>query len=590
MAAEGPPAPSPRTSGTAAPPEEAAVETETPQDLSQSGYRPAACLLPLASDVRDRGFRGRGSLHNLPRSPPPPPPPPPPPRAAQDSAATQQGKSCCSEEFVLNYTFTVCDPEQTGTVLAWRVVEYLQAVTGQSSEEGQLRALHRMLDPEAAGAALDLPTFRAIMREWITSCQQEGSVQGNQGQKAVPRVPASTTNSSHLSRGPRFAEEWDVAAGDLGLVLAGGGRSGLLGSGTAPKRWCLAVPGSSQQALEQARATAEELEDLKAVAKGLEEENSELRQQARQLVRGPASSLPVSPQLPPRCQAGMRGTSSEPHVFPPQEKEQRCLSSQANNLQEEVRTPPGAMGKGACPGSAGVVVNTHPFCPKQNQRLVAEGRGLRQQIQALSAEMADLEVSGVGGVHTAWPMPSASLSANKAGVCPPAPPSLSPCPVAQLPAHALANAASSFCQAQLSSCTVLLSSRDVALAQVSTTRGRTQLWPPLRQPSAPSPLPRPETPPQTLRPLTTTLVLQAGLRVEELTVALEEYDRAVQVRHAQPRHAPQLGGCSPPTPPGHREPHTGQSQNPWAAGRAAAAPCHSGRACGSSGHGAGCRC
>ncbi|NXS72313.1 KASH5 protein, partial [Pandion haliaetus] len=79
---------------------------------------------------------------------------------------------------------------------------------------------------------------------------------------------------------------------------------------------------SSQRALEQARAAAEELEDLKAVAKGLEEENGELRRQARQLVRGPASSLP------------------------------------------------------------------------QNQRLLAEGRGLRQRIQALAAEMADLEVSG----------------------------------------------------------------------------------------------------------------------------------------------------------------------------------------------------
>lgn len=206
----------------------------------------------------------------------------------------------------------------------------------------------------------------------------------------------------------------------------GGGWSGLLGSGTAPKRRCLAVPGSSQQALEQARATAKELEDLKAMTRGLEEENSELRWQARQLVRGPASSLPVSPRLPPSCQAGMRGTSSDPNVFPPQEREQRCLSLQANSLQEEVRTPPGAMGKGACPGSAGVVVNASPFCPKQNQQLVAEGCGLRQQIQALSANVADLEVSGVG-VHTAWPMPSASLSANKAGVCPPAPPSLPLC-------------------------------------------------------------------------------------------------------------------------------------------------------------------
>ncbi|XP_027563203.1 protein KASH5 [Neopelma chrysocephalum] len=57
---------------------------------------------------------------------------------------------------------------------------------------------------------------------------------------------------------------------------------------------------SSRQALEQARAAAEELEDLKAVAKGLEEENGELRRQARHM-----------------------------------EKEQRSLCSRAEGLQEE---------------------------------------------------------------------------------------------------------------------------------------------------------------------------------------------------------------------------------------------------------------
>lgn len=115
-------------------------------------------------------------------------------------------------------------PCATGTVLAQRVVEYLQAVTGQSGEEGQLRALHHMLDPEAAGAALDLPTFHAVMKEWIASCQQEGSVAGDQGQNAVPCVPAGATDSSHLPRGSWLAEERDAAAGDLGLVLAGGCR------------------------------------------------------------------------------------------------------------------------------------------------------------------------------------------------------------------------------------------------------------------------------------------------------------------------------------------------------------------------------
>ncbi|XP_054668455.1 protein KASH5 isoform X7 [Grus americana] len=416
MAAEGSPTPSSPTPGPAAPPMEAAppaVEVETPQDPSRSGFRSAAHPLRLA--------------------------------AVRGSAATRQGESRCSEEFVLNRTFAVCDPEQTGTVTAQGVVEYLEKVTGQSGEEGQLQALHRMLDPEAAGTALDLPTFNAIMREWIASCRQEGSVAGNRGRNVVPSVPAGATNGSHLPRGSQLAEERDAAAGDLGLVLAAGeghaaptaaqlegdggnadiasptetaglrsraeqlatqnaklqqdaesaeeliarlaeettqlkaqlrwcgasvgpgqaatllladpwGRLGLPGSGGACQ--CPAVSGSSQQALEQARAAAEELEDLKAVAKGLEEENGELRRQAHQM-----------------------------------EKEQRCLCLRADGLQEE------------------------------NQQLLAESHGLRERIRALAAETTDLE-------------------------------------------------------AQLRRCTALLSSRDVALAQElrqETTRLREQL-------------------------------------------------------------------------------------------------------------------
>ncbi|NXU68271.1 KASH5 protein, partial [Horornis vulcanius] len=84
---------------------------------------------------------------------------------------------------------------------------------------------------------------------------------------------------------------------------------------------------SSRQALEQARVAVEELDDMKAAVKQLEEENTELRRQAR-------------------------------HA----EKEQRSLCSRAEGLQEE--------------------------------RLLAEGQGLREQIQAQAARMASLEVSG----------------------------------------------------------------------------------------------------------------------------------------------------------------------------------------------------
>ncbi|NWH89851.1 KASH5 protein, partial [Aegithalos caudatus] len=89
---------------------------------------------------------------------------------------------------------------------------------------------------------------------------------------------------------------------------------------------------SSRQALEQARVAVEELDDVKAMVKQLEEENTELRRQAR-------------------------------HA----EKEQRGLCSRAEGLQEE--------------------------------RLLTEDQGLREQIQAQAARMASLEVSG-GAVAT----------------------------------------------------------------------------------------------------------------------------------------------------------------------------------------------
>ncbi|XP_071886407.1 uncharacterized protein [Anas platyrhynchos] len=81
------------------------------------------------------------------------------------------------EESLLDCAFAACDVEQTGVVPAWRIVEYLQAVMGRSGEEQQLQELRQMLELTAAGVALDLPTFRAVMREWIAHCQQDGAHQ-----------------------------------------------------------------------------------------------------------------------------------------------------------------------------------------------------------------------------------------------------------------------------------------------------------------------------------------------------------------------------------------------------------------------------
>ncbi|NXF56556.1 KASH5 protein, partial [Oceanites oceanicus] len=201
-------------------------------------------------------------------------------------------------------------------------------VTGQSVEEGQLRALRRMLDPEAAGAALDLPTFHAVMREWIASCRQEGSHR-NRGAGCAPNPPCARPAAEEGHTAPAAAQldggNADMASATEAASLRS--RAEQLAARNAKLQrdaesaeelnarlaeevaQLKAQLRCSQQALERARGAAEELEDVKMVAKTLEEENGEIRWQLRQL----------------------------------------------------------------------------------NQRLVAEGRGVRERIQALAAETANLE-------------------------------------------------------------------------------------------------------------------------------------------------------------------------------------------------------
>ncbi|XP_013908741.1 PREDICTED: protein KASH5 [Thamnophis sirtalis] len=137
-----------------------------------------------------------------------------------------------SEEHVLKCTFKACDPEETGQVSVFRIIEYLQEMTGQSCEDWRLQSLYKRLDPEEQGLTVDFFTFYTIMKDWIVDCQQEGN----------------------------------------------------------------------QQTLEQAKISANELEDLKIFSKSMEEENNRLHTQARQL-----------------------------------EKEQQLLSVKMDNLQDENR-------------------------------------------------------------------------------------------------------------------------------------------------------------------------------------------------------------------------------------------------------------
>ncbi|XP_074387776.1 protein KASH5 isoform X6 [Zonotrichia albicollis] len=159
-------------------------------------------------------------------------------------------ESGCSDEFALDCTFAACDPERTGLVQPQRVVEYVAAMTGHSGHDGRLRALQEALDPAAAGTALDWSRFRSAMGAWIAACRQDGD------------------------------EEQDVVTGDIGAVPAEDeGRASPAAAQLQGDNTDTTSP--SRQALEQARAAVEELDDMKAVVKRLEEENTELRRQAR---------------------------------------------------------------------------------------------------------------------------------------------------------------------------------------------------------------------------------------------------------------------------------------------------------------------
>ncbi|NWZ17740.1 KASH5 protein, partial [Agelaius phoeniceus] len=198
-------------------------------------------------------------------------------------------------------------------------------MTGHSGHDGRLRALQRALDPAAAGTALDWSRFRSAMGAWIAACRQDGSVPRDRWARCL--VPATPVSGADPQLRPCRAEEQDMATGDTGAVPAEDeghaspaaaqlqgdntdATSPAEAAGLRSRTRQLAAQNaklqrdaelaeelnarlaeeiaqlqaqlrSSRQALEQARAAVEELDDMKAVVKRLEEENTELRRQAR---------------------------------------------------------------------------------------------------------------------------------------------------------------------------------------------------------------------------------------------------------------------------------------------------------------------
>ncbi|XP_039582141.1 protein KASH5 [Passer montanus] len=277
------------------------------------------------------------------------------PCAAVPPPASAPADSGCSDEFALGCTFAACDPERTGLVQPQRVVEYVAAMTGHDGQDGRLRALRRALDPAseasvpsglvqpqrvveyvaamtghdgqdgrlralrraldpaAAGAALDWAAFRSAMGAWIAACRQDGAEEQDVGAGAAPAedegqaspAAAEPQGDNADATSPAEAAGLRSRARQLAAQNAKLQRDAELAEELNARlaeeiAQLQAQLRSSRQALEQARVAVEELDDVKAVVKRLEEDNTELRRQAR-------------------------------HA----EKEQRSLCSRAEGLQEE---------------------------------------------------------------------------------------------------------------------------------------------------------------------------------------------------------------------------------------------------------------
>ncbi|KAK7175808.1 hypothetical protein R3I93_000157 [Phoxinus phoxinus] len=80
-----------------------------------------------------------------------------------------------SEEELLNITFEACDTIGKGEVQASTVVQFLQAMTLQSSGQDKLTSLRHMLDPESQDQPVSRDVFHATMREWISQCCRDGT-------------------------------------------------------------------------------------------------------------------------------------------------------------------------------------------------------------------------------------------------------------------------------------------------------------------------------------------------------------------------------------------------------------------------------
>uniref|UniRef100_A0A8C4R8L0 Protein KASH5 EF-hand-like domain-containing protein n=1 Tax=Eptatretus burgeri TaxID=7764 RepID=A0A8C4R8L0_EPTBU len=126
--------------------------------------------------------------------------------------------SLITDEDILKTMFMVCDVRRTGCLTVPIILDFVRDTINNNSDDCGLERLSNMLDPERQGVSIDLPTFLAIMEEWIQHCRQERPNEVEDAKEQIVSLSmqgASSTATANLST---TVGSLEAAGGDISNV------------------------------------------------------------------------------------------------------------------------------------------------------------------------------------------------------------------------------------------------------------------------------------------------------------------------------------------------------------------------------------
>ncbi|XP_056397628.1 protein KASH5 isoform X2 [Hyla sarda] len=209
-----------------------------------------------------------------------------------------QTGNLCFEEQILDNVFEVCDTEKRGMVPAFQIIEYLKSVTDPSRDGKRLRCLSHILDPHSQSILVDRMTFHKAMSKWIESCWIERDVSnatedditkdyidiqsmdeyggyfnryvGEPTDITIKIAELNSTNKKLSDQKARLQRSLDIAEETNTLL-------------TEEISDLKSKLKNSQQAMQHATSTFNELEDTKILVKNLEDAISVVTAEKKQL-------------------------------------------------------------------------------------------------------------------------------------------------------------------------------------------------------------------------------------------------------------------------------------------------------------------